>query len=269
MPCTGVPTQPCGGPNRINLFWNGITAPPPPVTTTNPGQDGWVSEGCFTDSVADRTLANLVNTAGGGSVMTVELCTTACGSAGYSLAGAEYGGQCFCDNTYINGDLASDQTICNMKCNGDPTSFCGGAGAMNLYSFGGATPVSAIPPAATSIQPVKPVLPSSWTALGCYTDTNGQRALTNFFTNPNGGMTVEVCIGLCANNGYSIAGVEYGGECYCGKSPFSYIFPVRSDLHETAQRSFCGTLIPLSNGTSKISALMPYRPLSTLFPLVI
>ena len=23
MACTGKPDQPCGGPNRINLFWNG------------------------------------------------------------------------------------------------------------------------------------------------------------------------------------------------------------------------------------------------------
>ena len=212
-PAPGVPTQPCGGANRINLFWNGVTAAPPPVTSTNPGSDGWVSEGCYTDSVAARTLANRVDTTGGGSVMTIELCTSACTAAGYSLAGAEYGGECYCDNTYSVGGPASDQTICSMKCNGDATNYCGGAGAMNLYSFGGATPVSATPATPTPVQLATVVLPSSWASLGCYTDTNGKRALTDFFTNPT--MTVEICIGLCGNAGYTIAGVEYGGECYC------------------------------------------------------
>ena len=116
----------------MNLFWNGETAPPPPETITNPGPNGWVSEGCYTDSVAARTLANQVDTTGGGSVMTIQLCVSACETAGYSLAGAEYAGQCYCGNALINGGPASDQTICSMKCNGNSTEYCGGAGAMNL-----------------------------------------------------------------------------------------------------------------------------------------
>ena len=147
--------------------------------------------------------------------MTIELCLDACNAAGYSLAGAEYAGQCYCDNTYITGGPASDQTICSMECSGDPTNYCGGPGAMNLYSYGGATPVSALPPAATSVAPVTAALPSAWTSLGCYTDTDGKRALTNFYNAPSSGMTVEYCISNCANAGYTIAGVEFGGECYC------------------------------------------------------
>jgi hypothetical protein len=98
MPCNGNANQPCGGANRINLFWNGQTAPPPPAVSTNPGVDGWVSEGCYTDSVGARTLGHKVDTTGGGSVMTVQLCVDACNSAGYSLAGAEYADECYwCD----------------------------------------------------------------------------------------------------------------------------------------------------------------------------
>ncbi|OCK86428.1 WSC-domain-containing protein [Lepidopterella palustris CBS 459.81] len=218
MPCTGVPSQPCGGPDRMNLFWNGVTAPPPPVTITNPGVEGFVSEGCYTDSVAARTLANRVATSGGGSVMTIDLCVSACKAAGYSLAGAEFGGECYCDNQFANGGPASDQTICSMKCNGDSTNYCGGPGAMNLYSLNGATPVSVAPTSTTPVPSATVVLPSAWATLGCYTDTNGQRALTNFIAAPNTGMTVEFCISACASNGYSIAGVEYGGECYCDNS---------------------------------------------------
>lgn len=40
-----------------------------------------------------RTLANGVATKGGGSNMTVALCTSACSAAGYTLAGMEYAGE--------------------------------------------------------------------------------------------------------------------------------------------------------------------------------
>lgn len=83
---------------------------------TNPGADGWAFEGCYTDNIGSRTLANQVNTLGGGDNMTVQNCVDACKASGYSLAGVEYASQCFCDNTYTNGALASDQTSCNMVC---------------------------------------------------------------------------------------------------------------------------------------------------------
>ncbi|OCL01795.1 WSC-domain-containing protein [Glonium stellatum] len=226
MPCTGVPSQPCGGPDRMNLFWNGQTAPPPPETFTNPGPDSWVSEGCYTDSVAARTLANQVATTGGGSLMTIQLCASACKAAGYLLAGAEYAGQCYCDNTFINGGPASDQTICSMKCSGNSSEYCGGAGAMNLYSFGGSMPVSATPVTSTPASSATLCGGSNrlnayasgpgWVQLGCYTDQPYQRTLANNIQ--TGTLTVEICLADCQAAGYALAGVEYGQECHCGNS---------------------------------------------------
>ncbi|KAM3075161.1 hypothetical protein ACMFMF_005840 [Clarireedia jacksonii] len=43
MPCVGNSSEPCGGPNRLNLFWNG--KPPP---QTNPGTGLWKFAGCYT-----------------------------------------------------------------------------------------------------------------------------------------------------------------------------------------------------------------------------
>jgi len=45
----------------------------------------------FSDSVPARVLANNVNVVG---QVSIETCTTACLAGGYSLAGAEYAGQC-------------------------------------------------------------------------------------------------------------------------------------------------------------------------------
>ncbi|OQN97693.1 hypothetical protein B0A48_16013 [Cryoendolithus antarcticus] len=213
MACTKTATQPCGGADRINLFWNGtfIGNPPVKTTTVNPGVDGWVSQGCWTDSTAARTLTHPVGTTGGGSEMTIPLCLSACKNAGYTLAGAEYSGECYCDNTYANGAPTSDST-CSNKCNGDKLNFCGGAGAMNLYSLNGATPQKA---ASGPVTPVTPTLPSGWTSLGCWTDATNNRAFRNQVQQPAGGMTVDYCTATCSSQGYSYAGLEFGSECWC------------------------------------------------------
>lgn len=45
MACTGNANEPCGGPNRLNIFWSGATPPPPPET--DPGPPGWSFIGCY------------------------------------------------------------------------------------------------------------------------------------------------------------------------------------------------------------------------------
>jgi hypothetical protein len=55
---------------------------------------GWTSTGCYTDSVAARSLPYLAAVPGGSTANTVELCQTTCQAAGYKLAGVEYGAEC-------------------------------------------------------------------------------------------------------------------------------------------------------------------------------
>jgi hypothetical protein len=43
MTCTGNSGEPCGGPNRLSLFWSGQTGP-----ETNPGPPHWAFSGCYT-----------------------------------------------------------------------------------------------------------------------------------------------------------------------------------------------------------------------------
>jgi hypothetical protein len=56
---------------------------------------------------------------------------------------------------------------------------------------------------------------SGWTFLGCYTDNASGRTLPNREQVPGGSsaMTVEACEMTCLAAGYSIAGMEYAGEC--------------------------------------------------------
>jgi hypothetical protein len=73
--------------------------------------------GCYTDDVGLRTLPDRVFPQGD---LTTELCTSACKAAGFIYAGTEYGGECYCGNTFQNGGgPASDgDAQCNMNCNG-------------------------------------------------------------------------------------------------------------------------------------------------------
>ena len=56
---------------------------------------------------------------------------------------------------------------------------------------------------------------SSWTFLGCYTDSVSARALPNGEAVPGGtnAMTNELCQATCLADGFTIAGTEYAGEC--------------------------------------------------------
>jgi hypothetical protein len=90
----GSPSEACGGPNRLTVFSSGQTHTGP---TTNPGPEGWTSLGCYTGSVAARTLSVRMDTAAGSAGMTVAQCASACHASGYGLAGVEYSGECYCD----------------------------------------------------------------------------------------------------------------------------------------------------------------------------
>lgn len=88
--CSGNSSEACGGGNLLTVYYANQAPLPGPVT--DPGPPGWTSFGCWTDQ-APRTLSNEVQVPGGGSNLTVAACTSACGDAGYTLAGVEYGGK--------------------------------------------------------------------------------------------------------------------------------------------------------------------------------
>jgi hypothetical protein len=87
-----------------------------------------------------RVLENGVAVPGGAANMTVAACTSACQAAGYLLAGCEYGGECWCDNTFTNGGTIAPQTSdglsgCSKLCNGNLSEYCGGANRLDVYNF--------------------------------------------------------------------------------------------------------------------------------------
>ncbi|KAG4437093.1 hypothetical protein IFR05_007427 [Cadophora sp. M221] len=251
-PCQGNATQQCGGPNRLSLFRYGISASPGATsssvpsastsvsptgsgaTTTTSATPSWNYLGCYVDSVGSRTLNNQIY--GNGDIMTTDLCQSQCKKAGYTLSGVEYGGECYCDSALRNGGgPAPDGSAgCNKACNGNSAEICGGGNRLSLYSLttpGGSTSSSSqisnsgSQTGSSTASSTSALASSSWTSLGCYNDSVGSRTLSNPIYGNNDIMTVELCENSCKSAGYTLAGVEYGGECYCDNTIKNYGAP--------------------------------------------
>ncbi|KAG4411385.1 hypothetical protein IFR04_015473 [Cadophora malorum] len=215
LPCSGNQTQPCGGVNRLTLFWSGVSGP-----QTNPGAGNWSIVGCYTEGITGRVLPNGVPTTGGPGAMTVDLCTAACQNGNYLLAGVEYSQQCWCGNSFANGGTLAPTTPdglsgCNMLCAGNLSEYCGGGNRLNVYNFNNAiATITASAPAPTGTGPaIKPTI-GPYSYYGCQTEGTTARALAGAAM-ASDSMTLEMCQAFCAAGNFALFGVEYGRECYC------------------------------------------------------
>ena len=165
--------------------------------------------------------------------MTIENCQTACHAAKYTLAGVEYSAECYCDNQFENGGgpAPDGNAQCNMACNGNPSETCGGPNRLDVFSYAGGPTSSATPTPTTSATKTGTSstatstgtgtaagLPKTWTYRGCYVDNTSGRILNQEPDSDT--LTVESCVQTCIDLGYSIAGMEYSTQCFCG----NYIF---------------------------------------------
>ncbi|RMZ92337.1 hypothetical protein DV736_g424, partial [Chaetothyriales sp. CBS 134916] len=91
---------------------------------------GWTYTGCYTDKVFPRSLPNWSNF--NGPSMSNFACATFCEGEGFTLAGTEYSGQCFCGDA-LAGSSATDESQCSMACTGNAGEVCGGAGVLSVW----------------------------------------------------------------------------------------------------------------------------------------
>ncbi|RDL36505.1 Uncharacterized protein BP5553_05857 [Venustampulla echinocandica] len=176
------------------------------VPSTLPGT--WTYQGCYTEN-GPRTLQKASYASA--TNMTIEYCIGFCNQQGYFYAGTEYSSECYCGNVIASSSAIAPSTDCAMPCTGNSTQTCGGGSRLSLYWNGQS------PPPGPSTNPGT----SGYGFYGCYTEGDGGRALTTGpVTTPGGGssMTIAVCVAACNAAGFSMAGVEYSQECYCGNS---------------------------------------------------
>ncbi|RDB22030.1 hypothetical protein Hypma_011026 [Hypsizygus marmoreus] len=221
--CSGNSLESCGAAGRLNVYWSGKQPPPPPTAPATIGD--WKSLGCYSDNVngAGRTLT--VGAPGVQGDLTLQKCTTACFNAGYPLAGTEYSAECYCGTSIANGGASRPIAECNMVCAGNSGQLCGGPNRLNVYNYTGA----ALPPqqpgggggggggGGSPVSPVTSGLPGNWTYDACWVDNAFGRIFPTAI-GPSDTNTVQTCIASCSAQNYTLAGMEFGTECYCGKT---------------------------------------------------
>jgi len=152
MPCAGNSSYLCGGPGRLNVYTFNATGLPSATGTASVGGGGgptptptpsssvnasailpWTYQGCYAEPSAGRALSyqNPDN-----KTLTVESCIAMCTAGGYTIAGMEYGVQCFCDTYLHNSPQLVSDSQCNMNCGGSSGENCGAGGRLSLYSNG-------------------------------------------------------------------------------------------------------------------------------------
>ena len=67
---------------------------------------------------------------------------------------------------------------------------------------------------ATSTGATSTGLPGGWAYKGCWFDNLNGRAMS-FQQTDDQSLTVESCVSVCSNTGYSVAGMEYAYQCFC------------------------------------------------------
>ena len=152
--------------------------------------------GCW----SDQTPPSLTNLATTTDSMTVETCTSICAQGNNTIAGIEYGTQCFCGNALTYEATEVIDSSCASPCSGNSSEICGGANRLSLFSNGR--------PNAQSAPGIPDVVDGSY-YVACYTEATSGRAL-NAKSTSGSFMTLEYCANFC--RGYQYFGTEYGDE---------------------------------------------------------
>ncbi|KAG8752026.1 hypothetical protein FRC14_007434 [Serendipita sp. 396] len=205
MACAGDAAQTCGGPNAISIYVKDNFAytngPASPLASYNEFEN----PRCFRDYVGQRIFTAGPSTGIPADQMTVQKCIDGCAAAGFTAAGLEYARECYCGNTGSPLATGADISDCSMPCLGDASAFCGGAEHLLIYTKPNTTP--------------EPTPEGDWTPAGggCWTDSVQSRALSTFMGGYDD-LTPAKCQVLCEQAGFSLAGVEWSRECYCGNT---------------------------------------------------
>ena len=115
----------------------------------------------------------------------------------------EFTTQCYCANMLASTTTHLAASSCNIACGGNKTQTCGGSNAISLYNNTLYAPTRIVNPA---IVPGSSAVSYKYT--GCYTDNVSGHALAAYGPASVSPMTVEVCAGICFNQGYNYMGVE-------------------------------------------------------------
>ncbi|KAF4508098.1 hypothetical protein G6O67_004522 [Ophiocordyceps sinensis] len=198
------------GKQFIQFFCNAVAEQAPPLLPNGQGRYQYI--GCFKDNTPGRQLPNqLLDSV----KLTNAQCIATCAKSNYVFCGTQYLRECWAGNQIPLQKV--DDTNCNYNCAGDINQICGGNGAgdgafMSLFadSLQWNGNYTKPPVSGPSVNPGV----SGFASMGCFTEPANARALPNGVGTEK--KTVAACVNACKGAMYSYAGLEYGGECWCG-----------------------------------------------------
>ncbi|KAK6076275.1 glyoxal oxidase precursor [Seiridium cupressi] len=194
----GYPRQQAGDDPYPNPALDGTL----PAVNNNTYAGNMTYWGCWADQ-SPQTLTNMTYQ---NSANTIELCTQTCAAGGNTIAGLEFGTQCYCGQSlgYLSQQVV--ESSCSSACPGNSSEICGGSNRLSIFSNGRPTQLPT---------PGTPETVGGFYYTSCYTEATSGRALAGKATSSNA-MSLEYCASFCAS--YQYFGTEYGAECYCGNS---------------------------------------------------
>lgn len=108
----------------------------------------------------------------------------------------EYYGECYCGASVQGVQVPDSQ--CSYPCTGNASEACGGNSIISVYQD-------------PTFPSTNPSVITDYVASGCYAEGTSGRSLVYRQDNLDSTtLTVEGCLMSCKNNGYPLAGVEYG-----------------------------------------------------------
>ncbi|KAK4213652.1 WSC domain-containing protein [Rhypophila decipiens] len=255
--CPGNSAETCGAGGRLTLYTGNSAASAPSLPST------YRALGCHSEPTGGRALSAKVTRA---DDMTIQKCADICRASNFLVFGLEYYTECYCGNGLAPGSAPAPETDCSFPCAGNSNELCGGDWRINVFEF--STDTTASTTTAPSTPTPTPSL-HGWVREGCYTEANGQRALSDvsFY---NDAMSLEKCAAVC--HGYAWFGVEYGRECYCGNTlnkgsvpaaPAECNFPCPGKLSQTCG---AGNRLSLYSAEDDVATSSTTVPTSTSAP---
>ncbi|KAK6542114.1 hypothetical protein TWF694_007881 [Orbilia ellipsospora] len=164
------------------------------------------SVGCYTLSTAAAAILEYAvpTTVIPSSQMAKKKCYAWCKGLGLKYAAFLGGNKCYCGNM-LQG-TKGDSSQCNMKCNADGASDCGGSASYSVYTD----------PTIPTVDPQTAA--TGYWYVGCYLDDSSRivqfpNAVANAAPTT---MTIQGCTAQCAKYGYPVAGLQYAQQCFCG-----------------------------------------------------
>ncbi|KAF3041491.1 hypothetical protein E8E12_001152 [Didymella heteroderae] len=173
------------------------------------------------------------------------LCARWCSEQGYSFAGTEWSRECFCGYDIFD-PIPTEEIECSWPCSDREAvgEACGGSQRLSVYELN---------PDFARV-PVTSPGSGSFASLGCYSDNVAGRALPVQLNVGDGGLTVERCTAACASEGFAIAGVEYGQECFCGNTLENESAPVAGEPEVSGCNILCtGDTLEFCGGANRLN----------------